>query len=307
MRLNSATENRNPLQLYAIDAGRFKLDGGTMFGVVPKVLWQKALQPDEQNHVAFALRCLLVEDGNRLLLIDTGMGDKQDARWQAYYFRHGEGTLLGSLRKAGFSPTDVTDVLPSHLHFDHAGGAVQWNSRRDGYELTFPNARYWAHPDHWAWATNPNAREKATFLPENLLPIQESGHLHFLERGAGGERQEAEGRNAQFSIFNSQLSISTADGHTEKMLMPTIQVGDKTVVFAADLIPTTAHVPVNYVMAYDVRPLVTMDEKARFLEQAAAEGWILVSDHDPVHEAYTVQATERGFRVKETGPMAAFL
>lgn len=277
-----------------------------MFGVVPKVIWQKTLQADEQNLVAFAMRCLLVEDGNRLLLIDTGMGDKQDARWQGYYHRHGEGTLLGSLREAGFAPTDVTDVLPSHLHFDHVGGAVQWNARRDGYELSFPNARYWAHPEHWAWAMQPNAREKATFLPENLLPIQESGHLHFLDEGAGAEGQ-GKAEHVQSSMFNAQFSILLADGHTEKMLMPTLQVGDKTVVFAADLIPTTAHVPVNYVMAYDVRPLVTMAEKARFLEQAAAENWILVSDHDPVHEAYTVQATERGFRVKDTGPLSAFL
>lgn len=273
-----------------------------MFGVVPKVIWQKLLQADDQNHVSFAMRCLLVEDGNRLLLIDTGMGDKQDARWQGYYHRHGEGNLLGSLRKAGFSPADVTDVLPSHLHFDHAGGAVQWNARRDGYELTFPNARYWAHPDHWAWAMQPNAREKATFLPENLLPIQESGHLHFLERGAENRMD-----TSPFSFRPFSVSLLLADGHTEKMLMPKLKVGDKTVVFTADLIPTTAHVPVNYVMAYDVRPLVTMDEKARFLEKAAAENWILVSDHDPVHEACTVQATERGFRVQETGPLSAFL
>lgn len=272
-----------------------------MFGVVPKVLWQKLLQADEQNHIPLALRCLLVEDGNRLLLIDTGMGDKQDARWQAYYHRHGEGDLRDSLRKAGFSPTDVTDVLTTHLHFDHAGGAVRYNARRDGYELTFPNARYWAHPDHWAWAMNPNPREKATFLPENLLPIQESGQLHFLEQGAEAFL------NVPHALSPLPLTLLTADGHTEKMLLPKLRVGNKTVVFAADLIPTTAHVPVNYVMAYDVRPLVTMDEKARFLAQAAAEGWVLVSDHDPNHEAYTVQATERGFRVNDAGPLAAFL
>lgn len=278
-----------------------------MFGVVPKVIWQKLLQADDQNHVALALRCLLVEDDHRLLLIDTGMGDKQDARWQAHYHRHGGGDLLGSLRKAGFSPADVTDVLPTHLHFDHAGGAVQWNARRDGYELTFPNARYWAYPDHWAWAVRPNARERATFLPENLLPIQESGHLHFLEQGAEGTGQRAGAvLNVPPALRPLPLAFLTADGHTEKMLMPKIRVGDQTVVFAADLIPTTAHVPVNYVMAYDVRPLVTMDEKARFLAQAAAENWILVSDHDPSHEAYTVQATERGFRVRDTGPLAAF-
>ncbi len=295
------------MNLHILDAGHFKLDGGTMFGVVPKVIWQKLAQPDEANLVSFAMRCLLVEDGPRLLLIDTGMGDKQDARWQSYYFRHGEGNLLGSLKKAGFSPDDVTDVLPTHLHFDHAGGAVQWNTRRDGYELTFPNARYWAHPAHWAWAMQPNAREKATFLPENLLPIQESGHLHFLGQGARNEIENSQFSSGTPPVLNSQFSMMTADGHTEKMLMPKLQMGEKTVVFAADLIPTTAHVPVNYVMAYDVRPLVTMDEKAAFLTQAAAENWILVSDHDPVHEAYTVLQTEKGFRVKNTGPLRAFL
>ncbi len=294
------------MQLHILDAGHFKLDGGTMFGVVPKVIWQKLLTPDDQNHVSFAMRCLLVEDGPRLILIDCGMGDKQDARWQAYYSRHGEGNLIGSLKKAGFSPADVTDVLPTHLHFDHVGGATQWNTRRDGYELTFPNARYWAHPAHWAWAMNPNPRERATFLTENLRPIQESGHLQFLAWGLGQEAGD-ETRNSQFSILNSQFSILLADGHTEKMLMPQIEVAGKTVVFAADLIPTTAHVPVNYVMSYDVRPLVTMEEKTAFLTQAAEKAWVLVSDHDPVHEAYTVQQTERGFRVLETGPLSAFL
>ena len=293
------------MQLHIIDAGHFKLDGGAMFGVVPKTIWQKSLPADENNLVSFAMRCLLVETDDWLMLIDCGMGDKQDARWQGFYHRHGPGNLLDSIQKAGFSPTDITDVLPSHLHFDHVGGAAQYNARRDGYELTFPNARYWAHPDHWAWAMHPNAREKPTFLSDNLLPIQESGQLHFLgvERGENSQQQ--------LSMFNSQFStkieLLTADGHTEKMLLPKLTVGSKTVVFAADLIPTTAHVPVNYVMSYDVRPLQTMDEKAHFLRLAAEQAWILVSDHDPVHEAYTVQHTERGFRVAHAGPLKDFL
>ncbi|MCY7349365.1 MAG: MBL fold metallo-hydrolase [Cytophagaceae bacterium] len=303
------------MHLHIIDAGHFKLDGGAMFGVVPKVLWQKLSPADDANHISLAMRCLLIEDRDRLLLIDCGMGDKQDARWQGFYHRHGEGNLLDSIQKAGFSPTDITDVLPSHLHFDHVGGAVQWNSRRDGYELTFPNARYWAHPDHWAWAMQPNAREKPTFLSENLLPIQESGHLHFLEE-ENDTSTHYQPRGGPLSIFNraadrfpfsTSLELLTADGHTEKMLLPKLHLGDKTVVFAADLIPTTAHVPINYIMSYDVRPLQTMDEKARFLRQAAENEWILISDHDPIHEAYTVQATERGVRVKDTGPLKAFL
>ncbi|MBC7893493.1 MAG: MBL fold metallo-hydrolase [Sphingobacteriaceae bacterium] len=297
------------MRLHIIEAGHFKLDGGTMFGVVPKVIWQKSMPPDDRNHVSFAMRCLLVEDGPRLILIDCGMGDKQDARWQAYYFRHGEGNLIGSLKKAGFSPTDVTDVLPTHLHFDHVGGATQWNTRRDGYELTFPNARYWAHPAHWAWAMNPNPREKATFLTENLRPIQESGHLQFLAGGLGQGTRSKNAENQSLPHAPSPLpfALLTADGHTEKMVMPKIEISGKTVVFAADLIPTTAHVPVNYVMSYDVRPLVTMEEKAVFLNEAAEKVWVLVSDHDPVYEAYTVQQTEKGFRVLETGPLAAFL
>jgi glyoxylase-like metal-dependent hydrolase (beta-lactamase superfamily II) len=276
------------LTLHLIDAGHFKLDGGAMFGVVPKVIWEKLLPADSNNHVSFAMRCLLIEDGNRLLLIDCGMGDKQDARWQSFYYRHGEGDLVKSIQAAGFSPTEITDVLPSHLHFDHAGGAVRWNLRRDGYELTFPNARYWAHSAHWAWATqHPNPREKASFLRENLEPIAESGHLHFIDQYP--------------EPFGPNVELLTVDGHTEKMVLPKLTVGTRPVVFTADLIPTTAHIPVNYLMSYDVRPLQTMDEKASFLRQAADENWLLISDHDPVHEAYTVQATEKGYRLREAG------
>lgn len=279
------------MKLYAIDAGHFKLDGGAMFGVVPKVLWEKLTTPDDRNHISLGMRCLLIETGDRLIMVDCGMGDKQDARWQGFYDRHGGGDLLGSLRQAGFGPGEITDVVPSHLHFDHCGGAVSWNTTRDGYELTFPNARYWAHSAHWQWAAMPNAREKATFLLENIEPIQQSGHLYFLDQ----------------EPFGADIEWLTMDGHTEKMLLPKLQVNGRTVVFSADLVPTSGHVPVNYVMGYDVRPLQTMTEKEAFLRQAAEGNWVLVSDHDPVHEALTVQLTEKGFRVKEAGRLSAFV
>lgn len=279
--------------LHLIDAGHFKLDGGAMFGVVPKVIWEKLLPSDSNNHVSFAMRCLLIEEGDRLLLVDCGMGDKQDARWQGFYYRHGEGELIKSIRQAGFSPDDVTDVLPTHLHFDHVGGAVRWNLRRDGYQLTFPRARYWSHSAQWAWAAQPNVREKATFLRENLEPIEQSGHLHFVD--------------AYPAPFGPHIELLSVDGHTEKMVLPKLRVGTRTVVFTADLIPTTAHIPVHYVMGYDVRPLQTMDEKASFLRQAAEENWLLISDHDPVQEAYTVQVTEKGYRLREAGLLGDLL
>ncbi|MFT4033478.1 MAG: MBL fold metallo-hydrolase [Siphonobacter sp.] len=281
------------MKLHTIDAGHFKLDGGAMFGVVPKVLWQKLIPADENNHIPLAMRCLLIETSDRLILVDCGMGNKQDARWQGFYYRHGEGDLVKSIAKAGFSPNEITDVLPSHLHFDHCGGAVQWNGRRDGYELTFPNARYWAHSGHWQWAMQPNAREKATFLAENLLPIVESGQLQFVDEVT--------------DPFGPAIELLVMDGHTEKMLLPKIKLGDQTVVFTADLVPTSAHIPVNYLMSYDVRPLQSMTEKEQFLQQAATQHWILVSDHDPIHEALTVQLTEKGFRLQESGSLQAFL
>ncbi|PQA58297.1 MBL fold metallo-hydrolase [Siphonobacter curvatus] len=281
------------MKLHTIDAGHFKLDGGAMFSVVPKVLWERLIPADSNNHIPLAMRCLLIETEDRRILIDCGMGDKQDARWQGFYYRHGEGDLLGSLEKAGFGAEAITDVIPSHLHFDHCGGAVQWNQRRDGYELTFPNATYWAHREHWEWAMRPNPREKATFLTENLQPIQHSGHLQFLD-----EKKQTFGPFIEFLIM---------DGHTEKMLLPKIQLGQQTVVFTADLIPTAAHVPVNYLMSYDVRPLQTMLEKEAFLRQAVQENWILVSDHDATYEALTVQETEKGFRIKESGKLSEFI
>lgn len=280
------------MQLYSIDAGRFKLDGGAMFGVVPKTLWQRQIAADDNNLCSWMMRCLLIEDGKRLILIDTGMGNKQDARWQGFYYRHGEGELVKSILSKGFSASDVTDVILSHLHFDHAGGAVQWNTTRDRFELTFPNARYWTHSEHWAAALNPNPREKATFLKENIMPLQELGHLYFVDK--------------ETSPFE-HIEIQTANGHTDSMLINTIVYKSKQIVFMADLIPSHAHVPVPWVMGYDVRPLQTMIEKEKLLQEAVSNEYILFFDHDPLYDCCLVQQTEKGIRVAQAGRLEEFL
>lgn len=272
------------MKFYVIDTGFFKLDGGAMFGVVPKVIWQKTNPADENNLCTWAMRCLLIEDGNRLILIDTGIGDKQDQAFLKHYYLHGDASLEGSLKKSGFSADDITDVFLTHLHFDHCGGAVRWKSREKKVaEPTFKNAVYWSNASHWKWATEPNAREKASFLKENILPIQESGQLQFVEL------ESFDG----FDIFY-------ANGHTEKMMMPVIRHKGKTIVFAADLLPSVGHIPLPYVMGYDTRPLLTLQEKESFLRKAAEEGYILFLEHDPVHEGCTLQMTEKGPRLKET-------
>lgn len=278
------------MSLQTLGTGFFKLDGGAMFGVVPKPLWNKLNPADEQNRCTWAMRCLLYEQGNRLLLVDTGIGDKQDAKFFGHYDLHGEATLLSSIRKAGYWETDVTDVLVTHLHFDHVGGAVQ----RKGEQLipVFQNAAYWSHPAHWNWAISPNPREKASFLRENILPLQESGQLTFL---------------TEKPFPFTDIDFRYVDGHTEKMALPLFRVEDRTVAFMADLIPSSAHVPLPYVMSYDVRPLLTMEEKTALLQQAAHENWILVFEHDPVVEAATVEMTDKGVRVKEKGSLAEFL
>ncbi len=280
------------MQLYSIDAGRFKLDGGAMFGVVPKTLWQRQIAADDNNLCSWMMRCLLIEDGKRLILIDTGMGNKQDARWQGFYYRHGEGELVKSILSKGFSASDVTDVILSHLHFDHAGGAVQWNTTRDRLELTFPNARYWTHSEHWAAALNPNPREKATFLKENIMPLQELGHLYFVDK--------------ETSPFE-HIEIQTANGHTDSMLINTIVSKGKQIVFMADLIPSHAHVPVPWVMGYDVRPLQTMIEKEKLLQEAVSQEYILFFDHDPLYDCCVVQQTDKGIRVAQAGRLEEFL
>jgi len=281
------------MNLYAIETGFFKLDGGAMFGVVPKSIWQRLNPADEYNLCTWALRCLLIEDGDQLILVDNGIGDKQDARFLSHYYLHGDATLQSSLRKAGFTPGEITDVVLTHLHFDHCGGGVKRTTDRTGFELTFPNARYWTTPAHWDWATQPNPREKASFLTDNLLPMQESGHLHYIEPG-----KPSPFPHVDFLFVN---------GHTEGMMLPKIQYRDKTVVYLADLIPSAAHVPIPYVMGYDVRPLLTMEEKTNFLEEAVQEKYLLLFEHDPVTECANVVRTDRGIRTGVTGTLREML
>ncbi|MBI4026069.1 MAG: MBL fold metallo-hydrolase [Verrucomicrobia bacterium] len=271
------------MRLYPINAGCFKLDGGAMFGVVPKVLWNKTNPADENNDCTWAMRCLLVETGNRLLLIDNGMGDKQDARFFRRFKLRGRHSLEKSLNRHGFGFDDITDVFLTHLHFDHCGGSIRCNQDRPRLEPAFKNATYWSNHDHWNWALNPNAREKASFLKENILPIKASGRLRFVERGD--------------PVFPG-LGIRYANGHTNAMMLPHVNYRGKTVVFVADLIPSTGHIPLPYIMSYDTRPLLTLEEKGSFLNEAADHGYILFLEHDPKHECCTVQRTEKGVRLK---------
>lgn len=270
------------MNIYTIDTGFFKLDGGAMFGVVPKTIWQKLNPPDGKNLCTWAMRCLLIEEGNKLVLVDCGMGNKQNEKFFSYYEPHGDATLEKSLRKRGFSPDDVTDVLLTHLHFDHCGGAITMDGEK--YVPAFKNATYWSEEKHWQWALRPNDREKASFLRENILPIEQSGQLRFLKQG-----------DSLYSGFDFQLS----HGHTEAMVLPHIRYKDKTIVYLADMIPSSAHIPVPYVMGYDVRPLVTMDEKKKFLEHACRNNFILFFEHDPAVECCTLQLTERGVRMEK--------
>ncbi len=279
------------MKLYPVNAGHFKLDGGAMFGVVPKSLWNRKNPADENNMCSWAMRCLLVEDGNRLILIDNGMGNKQDEKFFGFYYLHGDDTLEKSLAKHGFSFDDVTDVFLTHLHFDHCGGSVNWNNTKDNYELAFKNATYWSNAAHWDWATNPNPREKASFLKENIIPIQESGQLKFVEQ---------EGQ-----LFDN-FSVKFVSGHTEAMMLPIIDYKGKKLIYMADLIPSSHHVPNAWVMGYDTRPLLTLEEKQAILPTAADENHILFFEHDPSIECATVERTDRGIRVKETFGLEEF-
>jgi glyoxylase-like metal-dependent hydrolase (beta-lactamase superfamily II) len=276
------------MTVHTLDTGLFKLDGGAMFGVVPRSMWQKLNPPDANNMCTWAMRCLLVEDGGRLVLVDNGIGDKQDEKFRGHFYLHGHDTLEGSLRKLGFTAADITDVFLTHLHFDHCGGSVV-RTGGGALELAFPNATYWSNQSHWDWAVTPNPREKASFLKENILPIQESGHLRFVDPAAGVPPELASFR-----------SILFADGHTEKMMVPLLEHKGRQVAFMADLLPSTGHVPLPYVMAYDVRPLQTMTEKEQILRRAADENWVLVLEHDPTTECCTLQHTEKGVRLAET-------
>jgi glyoxylase-like metal-dependent hydrolase (beta-lactamase superfamily II) len=275
--------------LHPIEAGNFKLDGGGMFGVVPKTIWQRTNPADANNLIDIAARCLLVEEGDKLTLIDTGMGHKQSDQFFGYFSPWGPFNLKDSVKKAGFSMDEVTDVFLSHLHFDHVGGAVQWNKDRSAYEMAFKNAHFWTNKRHWDWATKPNAREKASFLKENLLPIEAAGQLRFLR-----DNTQVVERASDFNF-----EVFYADGHTEKQMLPMIQYQGKTLVFMGDLLPTTGHIPLPYVMGYDTRPLLTLKEKAYFLDLAATHGYYLFLEHDAHHEVITVKHTEKGVRLDQ--------
>jgi len=277
------------MNLYTINTGYFKLDGGAMFGVVPKSMWSKINPPDENNMCNWALRCLLIEDGDRLILIDNGIGDKQDEKFFKHYFLHGDDSLEKSLAKHGFHKNDITDVLLTHLHFDHCGGSII----KEGEKLVpaFKNAVYWSNEQHWNWAIQPNDREKASFLKENILPIQESGKLKFVTN----ERSSNSSKLAS-SPFNNLISLRFANGHTESMMLPQIKYKDKTIVYMADLLPSAGHIPIPYVMAYDMFPLTTLNEKKSFLTEAVENNYILFFEHDPQIECCDLQIKEKGIR-----------
>lgn len=272
------------MKLYSINTGYFKLDGGAMFGVVPKSIWQKLNRADENNMCSWAMRCLLIEDENRLILVDNGMGNKQDEKFFGHYFLHGDDTLEKSLAKNGFSKDDITDVFLTHLHFDHCGGSIK---REDDKLLpAFKNAIYWSNEKHWKLATHPNDRERASFLKENILPLEQSGKLKFIEVKDG-------------VAFTENIKIRFVDGHTEAMMLPQINYREKTLVFMADLLPSVAHIPIPYVMAYDTKPLQTLHEKKLFLTEAQQNDYILFFEHDPGIECCTLQLTEKGIRSRE--------
>lgn len=278
------------MKLYPIQAGNFKLDGGAMFGVVPKSLWTRTNPADSNNMIDIAARCLLIEDGNRLILIDTGMGNKQSEKFFGYYHLWGDDSLEKSLKTAGFSSDDITDVFMTHLHFDHCGGSINYNKDRTKLEPAFKNAHFWSNKDHWKWATQPNRREVASFLKENILPMEESGHLKFTSLPQNDILKNSE---LGFDIF-------FADGHTDKQMIPMINYKGKTICFMADLLPTVGHLPLPFVMGYDTRPLLTLDEKEKFLNLAADNNYYLFLEHDAHNEIITVQRTEKGVRLKDT-------
>lgn len=273
------------MELFSINTGHFKLDGGAMFGVVPKSVWQKTNPADENNMCSWAMRCLLIKDGKRLMLIDNGMGNKQDDKFFGYYFLHGNDTLDLSLAKHGFCKDDITDVFLTHLHFDHCGGSINYNADKTELTPAFKNATYWCNEKHWNWAVNPNPREKASFLTENILPIKQNGQLKFID--------------ASTDII-SNVKLYEANGHTEAMMLPLITYKNTTIVFLADLIPSVGHIPIPYVMGYDVRPLNTLTEKQYILNEASKNNWTLFFEHDPNIECCTVHQTEKGIRLKQT-------
>lgn len=277
------------MTIYPLNTGNFKLDGGAMFGVVPKSLWQRTNPADDNNMCDWSMRCLLIEDGSRLMLVDCGIGDKQSEKFFSHYYLSDSNSMLPNLKKLGFSPEDITDVFLTHLHFDHCGGAIRRRKDGNGFEPVFPNAIYWSNEHHWQWATEPNPREKASFLSENILPIQESGQLNFISRKD----------NFTENAFPN-IDVLFVDGHTDSMMIPHIHYKGKTLVFMADLLPSVGHIPLPYVMGYDTRPLITMEEKGLFLNHAADREFVLFLEHDSVNECATLEHTEKGVRLKDT-------
>ncbi|MGX1928010.1 MBL fold metallo-hydrolase [Flagellimonas sp. 2504JD4-2] len=277
------------MTIYPVETGNFKLDGGAMFGVVPKSIWNKTNPADSNNMIDLAARCLLIEDAGRLILIDNGLGNKQSEKFFSYYYRWGNHSLDNSLKQLGFHRNDITDVFLTHLHFDHCGGSIQWNKDKTGYEPAFKNARFWTNQNHWDWATKPNARERASFLKENLLPMEESGQLNFVQQHDASFLEESQ---LGFGIF-------FVDGHTEKMMIPYIKYKGKTIVFMADLVPTVGHIPLPYVMGYDTRPLLTLEEKGQFLNNAAENNLLLFFEHDAHNQLCSLKQTEKGVRLDE--------
>ncbi len=274
------------MKLHTVNTGFFKLDGGAMFGVVPKSIWQKTNPADENNMCTWAMRSLLIEDGNRLILVDTGIGNKQSEKFFSHYYLHGNDSLDSNLNKLGFKREDITDVFLTHLHFDHCGGAIEFDASKEAFRPAFSNATFWTNERHWQWATIPNAREKASFLSENILPIQESGQLKYVNRVAD-----------KMDASELGFGITFVDGHTDSMMIPRIQYKGKTICFMADLLPSTGHIPLPYVMGYDTRPLITLEEKGKFLKEAADNGYVLVLEHDSVNECCTVTNTEKGIKL----------
>lgn len=271
------------MELFTIHTGLFKLDGGAMFGVVPKSIWNKINPADENNMCTWSMRCLLVKENNRLILIDTGIGNKQNEKFFSYYYLHGNDSLEKSLHQLGVDFADITDVFLTHLHFDHCGGAISFDRIKERYYPTFPNATYWSHSKHWEWAIKPNAREKASFLKENILPIQESGQLKFVDK----------------DTYDLPFEYIDVYGHTEAMILPIITYKNYKILYTADLIPSAGHIPIPYVMAYDVRPLITLQEKENLLKKAVDEKWLLYFEHDHQTELCNLENTERGIRMKE--------
>ena len=276
------------MKIHPLNTGNFKLDGGAMFGVVPKSLWSRTNPPDENNMCSWTMRCMLIEDGDRLILIDTGIGDKQSEKFFSYYYLFGDDSLMGNLKKLGFSPDDITDVVLTHLHFDHCGGAIKRVGEK-GFRPVFKNATYWSTKKHWDWAVNPNDREKASFLKENILPIEESGQLKFIDR---------KGDYTQNALPNMDMFF--VDGHTESQMIPHINYQGKKLIFMADLLPSVGHIPLPYVMGYDTRPLETLKEKKKFLNKAVEEEYILFLEHDIENECCTLKNTEKGVRLDKT-------